>query len=306
MKILFSALSDGIYGGVKKTYEVAENLFAMGHDVNVWAPNGIPNWFDFNVPVIKEQPHIADVLVVSPKWSDLDISTFGRKVCYVGGRRNDLGYDPDRSNVDLNICVSKWVAQAYKHFNCPSKVVPLGFDLNLYKFVPFHQKERNVICYMPRKNGFLVDRIMQFIHPKIRDKIKLLSIENFDEKQVAQTFQISSIFLALSTWDGFPLPPMEAMLCGTLVVGFLAGGGSEYLQPEINCIAVNGPVSPKPIIEDQDLRNFAKSLTRTIHASENKIRREARKLAEEYTLQREASSWSEALELLFVNNGFKT
>jgi hypothetical protein len=113
MRIVFSALSHGLYGGVKKCYEVAEGLAAVGHDVVVWAPNGPPTWFEHSVDISVERPSRADVLVVAPKWPDETLPVFGKKVCYVGGRRDDVGYHPDRSKVDLNICVSNWVAEPY-------------------------------------------------------------------------------------------------------------------------------------------------------------------------------------------------
>ena len=295
MRIVFAAFSNGLYGGVKKTYEVAEGLFALGHDVVVWAPNGTPEWLDFDIPIMMKEPSRADILVVAPKWPDVQLRKPHKRVCYVGGRRDDVGYDPERSKIDLNVCVSSWVAQIYKHYKCPISIIPLGFDANIFRFTQFEKKDRFKICYMPRKNGFLVDQLMNNLGHYYRNRIKLKPIDGNTEVEVARIMLCSSIFLALSTWDGFPLPPMEAMLCGALVIGFSAGGGTEYLKSGENFIEINGPVSPQPIINDEILISFSTRLTNALESSNREIRENALAFAAEYTLEREAKSWEKSL-----------
>jgi glycosyltransferase involved in cell wall biosynthesis len=165
--------------------------------------------------------------------------------------------------------------------------------------VPYEKKDKDIVVYMPRKNGFLVDRIMKELEPDTRRSVKLIPIEGFSEQRVAETLGRASIFLAISTWDGFPLPPMEAMMCGALVVGFLAGGGSDYLRPGVNCIGVDGPVSPRPTIDDATVCKFAECLAGALRTPETRKRLAAQSLAEEHTLEREAHAWTEALDSLF-------
>ena len=41
--------------------------------------------------------------------------------------------------------------------------------------------------------------------------------------------------------EGFGLPPLEAMLCGCVVVGFDGGGGSAYLEHKHNALISSYP-----------------------------------------------------------------
>ena len=44
--------------------------------------------------------------------------------------------------------------------------------------------------------------------------------------------RLATIFLTFSNQEGFGLPPVEAMACGCLVVGYHGHGGKEFLKPE--------------------------------------------------------------------------
>ena len=40
------------------------------------------------------------------------------------------------------------------------------------------------------------------------------------------------VFLNFPIREGFPLPPLEAMACGCIVIGYSGRGGDEYLLPD--------------------------------------------------------------------------
>jgi glycosyltransferase involved in cell wall biosynthesis len=52
------------------------------------------------------------------------------------------------------------------------------------------------------------------------------------EAEVARTLRGSRFFLSTSVQEGFGLPPLEAMGCGCLVIGFTGGGGDEFASTE--------------------------------------------------------------------------
>jgi glycosyltransferase involved in cell wall biosynthesis len=62
--------------------------------------------------------------------------------------------------------------------------------------------------------------------------IPWIAIDNADEAKVANLLGESAIFLATSLYEGFGLPPLEAMACGCVVVGFHGYGGLEYARPD--------------------------------------------------------------------------
>ena len=52
----------------------------------------------------------------------------------------------------------------------------------------------------------------------------------------------SLVFLSFGRQEGCPLPPMESMISGCLVVGFDGFGGKEYFKPEFSFPIVSGDV----------------------------------------------------------------
>lgn len=88
-----------------------------------------------------------------------------------------------------------------------------------------------VISYMPRKNKGLYTQIRRLFESRNPvTKISWLPIEGLDLNQVAQRLRESHIFLATGFPEGCPLPPLEAMACGCLVVGFAGFGGWDYMR----------------------------------------------------------------------------
>jgi len=58
----------------------------------------------------------------------------------------------------------------------------------------------------------------------------------------------SSLLLHASSFEGFGLPPVEAMACGVPVVALQAGGVADYLVNGVNCLCCNEP-SPDALAE---------------------------------------------------------
>jgi glycosyltransferase involved in cell wall biosynthesis len=71
-------------------------------------------------------------------------------------------------------------------------------------------------------------------YQNILGDFKLIPIENKTEQQVAEIMKDSLIFLSFSYQEGFSLPPMEAMMCGCLVIGYEGRGGREYFNSEFS------------------------------------------------------------------------
>ena len=56
------------------------------------------------------------------------------------------------------------------------------------------------------------------------------------DSEIAQTYQSSEIFISTSWWEGFGLPPLEAMACGCAVICSDSGGVNEFARPNENCL----------------------------------------------------------------------
>ena len=59
-------------------------------------------------------------------------------------------------------------------------------------------------------------------------------IDKMSPPQVAEMMRQSAFFLSFGHPEGFPIPPLEAMACGCVVVGYHGRGGREYFRPEFS------------------------------------------------------------------------
>ncbi|WP_027184126.1 glycosyltransferase [Desulfovibrio inopinatus] len=95
------------------------------------------------------------------------------------------------------------------------------------------------IAYMPRKNKAQVEQIRSAVmamhtgHQADRPQIHFIPIADMDKSGVARVLQSAHIFLATGFPEGCPLPPLEAMACGCIPVGFAGFGGFDYMRQAI-------------------------------------------------------------------------
>jgi glycogen synthase len=113
-------------------------------------------------------------------------------------------------------------------FGIHSNLIPLSINHDVFK--PSLAKNPLAVAYMPRKGSWNLKQVISsFWHqyPDLRD-VEWIAVENMSELQVAKALQHASIFISTGYQEGFGLPPIEAMACGAIVVGFKAGGGQDY------------------------------------------------------------------------------
>jgi glycosyltransferase involved in cell wall biosynthesis len=70
-----------------------------------------------------------------------------------------------------------------------------------------------------------------------------VEIHGLSSNQVAERLRGAHVFLATGFPEGCPLPPLEAMACGCLPVGFTGFGGLDYMRQAPSA----GFVSPHPL-----------------------------------------------------------
>ncbi|NDY58459.1 glycosyltransferase family 4 protein [Desulfovibrio sulfodismutans] len=109
-----------------------------------------------------------------------------------------------------------------------------GIDLGLFR--PGGEKPANEVCvaYMPRKNKALADQIFRLVQARQAQTglpIRFTPIQDMTQAQVATALGQSHIFLAVGFPEGCPLPPLEAMASGCVVVGYAGLGGLDYMRP---------------------------------------------------------------------------
>jgi glycosyltransferase involved in cell wall biosynthesis len=161
--------------------------------------------------------------------------------------------------------------------------VHLGVDASKFRFRDLSQKRRR-IAFMIRKHAEDARQVINIL--KFRgalDGWEVAAIEGLTENKVAEILEESLVFLSFGYPEGCPAPPIEAMFCGCLVVGYHGNGGREIFRPEISW-----PV------EAGDILGFARAaegLLRQVNISPAELSRKAASAREfisrEYSMERE-------------------
>jgi glycosyltransferase involved in cell wall biosynthesis len=107
-----------------------------------------------------------------------------------------------------------------------------GINTKLFNYAG---KKLKLISFMSRKCPEDINQIINILN--IRGNLKgfiFFEINNFSYSQVADTFKASMIFLSTNWQEGFGLPPLEAMSCGCVVIGYTGQGGNEYFKSDFS------------------------------------------------------------------------
>ncbi|MEG6507173.1 glycosyltransferase family 1 protein [Nitratidesulfovibrio sp. 1201_IL3209] len=104
------------------------------------------------------------------------------------------------------------------------------------------------IAWMPRKNRALAQQVRDLLAARLAlatsrgepsVDVEWREIHGRTQAEVAELLRASHVFLATGFPEGCPLPPLEAMASGCLLVGFAGFGGWDYMHQ-----ALPGGVTP--------------------------------------------------------------
>lgn len=104
------------------------------------------------------------------------------------------------------------------------------------------------IAWMPRKNRALAQQVRDLLTARLAlaasrgerpVEVEWREIHGRSHAEVADLLRASHVFLATGFPEGCPLPPLEALASGCLLVGFAGFGGWDYMRQ-----ALPGGVTP--------------------------------------------------------------
>jgi glycosyltransferase involved in cell wall biosynthesis len=140
------------------------------------------------------------------------------------------------------------------------------------------------IAFMPRRNYGDIVQVVQLLQARgaLRDWA-LLPIDGSSPEEAADLLRSAAIFITVNSQEGFGLPPVEAMACGCLVVGFPGHGGREYLQKDWSFPVEQGNVKSLACTVESLMRSFEEDPV----VMQNIARRGTEFIRSVYTLERE-------------------
>lgn len=94
-------------------------------------------------------------------------------------------------------------------------------------------EDRLRIAFMPRKNKAQASVIKDFFEARRRQTadatpVEWVPIDGLDHHGVADILRSAHLFLSVGFPEGCPLPPLEAMACGAVPVGYTGFGATDY------------------------------------------------------------------------------
>lgn len=160
----------------------------------------------------------------------------------------------------------------------PTFCVTNGIDLNLFKPAP-GKRTPNRGLFWGRKNREDGLRAIEMLPPGVRAETKFIEASNsLTQVEISELYQEADVFMALGYPEGFALPPLEAMACGCMVVGFTGGGGGIHMiDAKTALVAPDGNVDELALILERALTNTE---------VKEKIRNGGQKKAQEFTPER--------------------
>jgi glycosyltransferase involved in cell wall biosynthesis len=139
-----------------------------------------------------------------------------------------------RRDVVATICISEDSLDYLKFVFPDIRLYRVRLSANKADFY-YQAEKRRQIAFMADRNKDDWNQVLNILKiKKLTGGFDLVPIKDKTEKQVARVLRESLIFFSFGRAEGFSLPPLEAMICGCVVVGYHGGGGREYFDSEFS------------------------------------------------------------------------
>lgn len=290
-RLLFGMRHQLPSGGVKIIYQHCEMLRRHGIEATpIHLGDFIIDWFPHSINSLTRKEALANVgagdIIICPEIIPAEASVFPcrQKIAFVQNWfLADIGTGSKRRYEDFGFTGLLACSNYIKDYmasrsSLPCTVVTNGIDLSLFKpsgASPTHQQ----VLYQNRRNVADARAAIELLPPPLRDACKFVELgNNLSQAEMIRSFQAADIYLAIGYPEGFALPPLEAMACGCVVIGFTGGGGLEHMIDGQSAL-----VAP-----DGDSAALADCLTRVLEDSALKdgLRKQGLLKAAEFPLAR--------------------
>ncbi|MCI0561292.1 MAG: glycosyltransferase family 4 protein [Nitrososphaera sp.] len=180
----------------------------------------------------------TDILICNPSFSHY---LFGlrlncKKLCYVQNIRTFSLIDVF---FDHFIFVSHWVKKFVTEFyGVSGNVIPAFINTKLFDAIDDWSTRLTSVAISSYKcDDIVFSRFVDLFRAKYPNcKVEFDRYPVLPQTQFAALLQRHRYYLSLAVMEGFGLPMLEAMAAGCTVVGWDAGGSSEYAVHGKNCL----------------------------------------------------------------------
>jgi len=154
------------------------------------------------------------------------------------------------------LVVSRWLKETVEKLGGDSAIY-IGNGVNMDVFRPLKVERDDYFRVMAffrgleRKGEEYILQTLNSLSKKIRLKLVAIGSKRIDgasfpvefhgvvtDQKLAELYSSSDVFVFPSKFEGFGLPPLEAMACGTVVVTTDCLGVNEYAENEYNTLVV--------------------------------------------------------------------
>lgn len=278
-------------GGVKVILQHCLILKELGYDVKLIKLGDYEgNFFNFDVDIYKYSDVAFSMspesIVVIPECCPgyQDYFNKYKKVLFAQNTRIYGGvthsyFDIDKSFVDNGfvkiMTCSDFVANALSKEPLESVSIINNFiDQKKFIYKSEYRVENRVLA-LPRKNAKDIEKIISLANGLGYD---FVFADALTESELIDEYHKADIFLASGYPEGFGLPPLEAMACGAVVVGFTGGGANEFMiHKKTALVAKDGDVDK--------VAGYLAELKKDIELKEN-IRKGGLNISQKYTRKR--------------------
>lgn len=278
-------------GGTKVTYQHCMLLEQLGIEAKLVRMGKYEgNFFGYSVPCLTKKQALLEItssdIVVASEFRPYEGLEFSKakKVLFfqnpVNIARVLKEQDKEKSYIDLGYehvitCGDLCTRVVKEKMGVEAKTITNGIDQAKFKPSPTERISKRVLV-MSRKNYHDFESIRRICFENMEVDFKI--VDGLTQEQLIKEYQKSDIFLATGYPEGLALPPLEAMLCGCVVVGFTGGGALEYM--------IDGETAL--VADDGDCETAAAKLLQVLIDDKLKesLRERGNAKAKEYTLER--------------------
>ncbi len=317
-RIIYVLQTTGISGGIKVVFEHLNRLQEQGYEAELWALDKKPTWMELKVPVrtfknyqqlINELENEEAIKVATwwetalPVW----LSSVNKGIPAFIVQEIESSFYPGQPEIQKsvvscyrkefnNITSAEYTLDEIHALGLQAKLIPCGYDDNIYKPLPDIQRDKNTLIALGRSffqknfkqtfeawkklgdssNSKQPHLLLFGSEPTIAKWAKGIEyVVRPEENEVNELYNRATVFTQTSYHEGFCIPILEAMAAGCPVICTDSHGNRGFSHGGKNCI----------MVDTDDVDGLAKAIKEVVENPklQERLRKAGLKTAQGYT-----------------------